>query len=599
MRKLFIPTTIYLAVVIIFATGIGWWGYQKALNSLAKRGQTELSLAVDGLQGHIQKFRQLSVVMADHPALIDLVTDGGTGIRAKTESLLLETADKTGSQEIFVLSADGRLLASSNPSERTTDYSETSYFQRALNGALGTAQGHTAEEGRSVYSAAPIRLNDRLVGALVVRADIEAVETDWRSNPNDLYFVDKFGVVFGANRRRLLFLKEFPSTTDRELAAISKKYPDISIAEFPTYRSAEVAGNVLWSFRKDPHFKNPALRLTKSTPVIGLEARILIDTAPVLRTALLQAAFAAAASLVVGGVLLILTQRRIALAERLEVEEYANLELESRVARRTAELSRVNEDLRQQVKERQEAEDALKEAQQELVQAGKLSALGQMSAGISHELNQPLMAIRSFAENATQFLDQGNTTTTRQNLTRISDLARRMGRIIKNLRAFSRREGEPMTDVDLSSVVEAALELIEPRLAETHVNIHRPDLKETVMVRGGEVRLQQVVLNLLSNAIDAMEAQSEKEIWISIEQGDAQTNLSIRDNGPGLGDPKKIFDPFYSTKAVGKSEGMGLGLSISYGIVQSFGGRITGKNHADGGAVFTVNLTPVGLEDAA
>jgi two-component system C4-dicarboxylate transport sensor histidine kinase DctB len=324
----------------------------------------------------------------------------------------------------------------------------------------------------------------------------------------------------------------------------------------------------------------------------------MLDTASAERIAVTQAALAAALGLVFGVLLFLAAQRQRALAGRLEVEEAMTAELERRVAARTKALSRLNADLRREVSERKEAELALKRAQDELVQAGKLTALGEMSAGISHELNQPLMAIRSFAENGEMFLDRGNEAQARENLTRISELARRMGRIIRNLRAFARQESEPIADVDIVQVIEAALDLAGPKLKANGVTLHWTP-PAPVMVRGGEVRLQQVVMNLVSNAADAMVDSETREIEIALDHTGPHVSLSVRDTGPGIAEPERMFDPFYSTKAVGASEGMGLGLSISYGLVQSFGGAIRGHNHPEGGAVFTVDLVPAGQAAAA
>ena len=173
------------------------------------------------------------------------------------------------------------------------------------------------------------------------------------------------------------------------------------------------------------------------------------------------------------------------------------------MAARTEALEIANRDLTREVNERHEAESRLKRAQADLVQAGKLSALGEMSAGISHELNQPLMAIRSFAENAQAYLDRDNPQKAADNLGRISELARRMGRIIKNLRAFARQESETITNVELTSVVEAALEMTMGKISGAGVSLDWTPTGQ-IWVRGGEVRLQQVVMNLLSNAVDAM-----------------------------------------------------------------------------------------------
>jgi two-component system C4-dicarboxylate transport sensor histidine kinase DctB len=266
----------------------------------------------------------------------------------------------------------------------------------------------------------------------------------------------------------------------------------------------------------------------------------------------------------------------------------ANAQLEARVAARTAELEDTNTQLRAQAKEREQAQTALARAQSDLVQAGKLSALGQMSAGISHELNQPLMAIRSFAENGAQFMERGKPERAGENLIRISDLARRMGRIIKNLRAFAKQESEPLSRVDLVAVLDSALELMQPGMDQAGVVLNYARSDHPIWVRGGEVRLSQVFINLISNAVDAMDQIVKKSIEISIKEGDLLV-VSICDTGPGIDMPDKVFDPFYTTKEVGASEGMGLGLSISYGIVQSFGGEIRGAN-TPSGAMFTVQL---------
>ncbi|MFV2034548.1 MAG: sensor histidine kinase, partial [Halocynthiibacter sp.] len=207
--------------------------------------------------------------------------------------------------------------------------------------------------------------------------------------------------------------------------------------------------------------------------------------------------------------------------------------------------------------------------------------------------------IRSFAENAGLLLARKDPESAAKNLSRISELARRMGRIIKNLRAFARQEREPISDVDIGAVVEAVLELSETRLRAEQVALDWLAPEPAISVRGGEVRLQQVVTNLVSNAIDAMDGVPEKRLQLSLVRRGSKVLLQVRDSGPGLDDPAKIFDPFYTTKAVGQSDGMGLGLSISYGLVQSFGGVIRGLNHPGGGAIFTVELTAGGLEVAA
>ena len=300
-----------------------------------------------------------------------------------------------------------------------------------------------------------------------------------------------------------------------------------------------------------------------------------------------------AATFALGALVLLILQRRDALRARLAIKAAANEALEARVHERTRDLTAANVALEAEITERRAAETALRRAQDDLVQAGKLSALGQMSAGISHELNQPLTAIRSFADNARVLLARGRDEDASANLSRIAELTVRMDRIIRNLRAFARKEGEPASDVALDKVTSDALALLAPKIEEIGADVDWTPPGAPVMVRGGAVRLQQVVMNLVGNALDAMAAQPEgaRAVSVAIDPG-APVRLTVADSGPGLAEVAegRLFDPFFTTKPVG--EGTGLGLSISYGIVQSFGGRIHGENRANGGAIFTVELQP-------
>ena len=228
------------------------------------------------------------------------------------------------------------------------------------------------------------------------------------------------------------------------------------------------------------------------------------------------------------------------------------------------------------------------------MQASKLSALGQLSAGISHELNQPLMAVQSFAENGVQFITRGQPARAAENLARISDMADRMGRIIKNLRAFSKQESVQQVRVDLVAILASALELTLARREAMGTALEYAAPVAPVWVRGGEVRLGQVFVNLITNALDAMQDATSRTLRIVITQ-DGPVTVTISDTGGGIKAPDQVFDPFYSTKDVGAAKGVGLGLSISYAIVQSVGGEIRAEN-TQTGACFSVTLLPMTQE---
>ncbi len=588
MRQLFrlrlLIITGFLAAVVAFAGGVWWYGYVSALAQLDQRARSDLALASDSLTGELRRYRELSVLTADHPQL-RAVMDGAAPA-ATLRPVLQEIADKTGALDIILVDVSGSALVATEEAPNV-DHAGRAYFERALDGALGFYHLFSeAYQRRAFVFAAPVFSKQGPVeGALVVYADVEPVEATWRGARPTVFFTDQRGVIFLSNRSELVFRSRVGDPVQK------LEYPPDSVTPFVRYSEDLVSGYEVWDVDGGRYLPTRALHLTLDLPVVGMTGEVLVDVAPARQLASLQAAIAAAVCLAFGTLLLVVTQRRRTLA-------VLNTKLERRVRDRTADLQALNADLRREVAERKAAEQRLQKAQDELVQAGKLSALGQMSAGISHELNQPLTAIRSFAENAQGFLDRDKPQVAAHNLGRISELARRMGRIISNLRAFARQEDEPPINVDLPGVIDAVLEMVGPRAAQTGVTLHwvRPDTP--VIVRGGEVRLQQVVLNLVSNGMDAMEDSEPKNIFISVAQTGGRTTLSVRDTGPGIAEPEKIFDPFYSTKAVGAAEGMGLGLSISYGLVQSFGGAIRGRNHPDGGAVFTVELDTV-LQEAA
>ncbi|MFY0661727.1 MAG: sensor histidine kinase [Shimia sp.] len=566
---------LFFILLVALASGVWRYGYVQALDQLARRGEADLALAADRLTAQLQRYQELAVLMAEHPTLLALSKDQSNA--QPSADLLLEVADKTAALDLIYASADGTILATAQedaiPSQNLTG---APYFTRALHGAIGTHHAVDARfNQRAFYFSAPsFGADGKVAAVLTVVVDMADVEGNWRGDGPAVYFVDDAKEVFITNRSELLFWQRPTGSTG--LAP--------SDAPAPAFTSHITAGYEIWHMDWGPYIPERGLHIIKDLPIIDLVAEAIVDVSFARRIAGLQAGAIAAVVMVFGLILLQVLERRRVLAQ-------ANAELEERVTIRTKALSSTNEALRREITEREEAEAALKKAQADLVQAGKLSALGQMSAGISHELNQPLQAIQTFADNGTRFLDRDNTEKAGENLTRISQMATRMARIIKNLRAFARNENEPMGKVDLVATISQAVELTELRLNQDNINLSwaAHSYNMPIYALGGEVRLAQVFVNLINNAADAMSDSEERQIDISIVTA-PRLCVNIRDTGPGIDAPDKIFDPFYTTKEVGSSEGMGLGLSISYGLVQSFGGNIRGTNLPSGGALFTVEL---------
>jgi two-component system, NtrC family, C4-dicarboxylate transport sensor histidine kinase DctB len=567
-------------VAAVCLAGAVWWaGLGQSLDQLSQRGASDLALASDRLVKSLTRYRELIVVLAD-----DEQFDGPAPDPEGAARLLRRAADLTGALDLMLLDRDGQVVASASGA-RGVDWRDDAFVDRALTGALGSF--HAISDRfltRAFYFSAPIFSAEGPVeGALVAVVDLDRIEAEGRGAIPVVLFTDEDGVVISSNRSELVLMRR-----DGEGRSA---FPENRLRPFFSYQTLGVRGTDVWRTDAGPYVPKRALHVEQRIEILGLRAEALLDARPAYVTAGLQGTVAGVLAAFFGTVIFLTTERRRALAR-------ANAALEVRVAERTDELSRINLALRDEVAERREAEAALKRAQDELVQVGKLSALGQMSAGISHELNQPLMAIRSFAENGTRFLEMGKGDMVAGNLAKIADLAARAGRIIKNLKAFARQESEPSTRVDLCAVARAAIEMTEAQFERDAVGVTAQIPDAPVWVTGGEVRLTQVVVNLLTNAADAMSSLPEKSLTLTVAAS-PEPSVTVRDSGPGIADPSRIFEPFYTTKSVGDGEGTGLGLSISYGLVQSFGGDISGENAPGGGAVFTVRLQPWREERAA
>jgi two-component system C4-dicarboxylate transport sensor histidine kinase DctB len=564
-RLQWIVVIAFLAAVAAFSGGVWWYSYGAGLDALERRGQSDLALAASGLTRELEQYRALAVLTAGHPSALPAMR--GEVAQDDMQALMREIADKSGAFDIILADPTGTVLAATYPGA-LPDLQSDAFFARALHGAMGVGHFYSDIYSRRAFLfAAPVFSEaGPVAGVLIVVADIEALEASWRGDWPAMFFTDEAGVIFLSNRSELVFRNRFGAEEP-----------------FVRFDAQTVRGRDLWRVDGGRYLPRRALHLTQDLPVIEMHGEMLLDVAPVHRLALMQGLVAAALCLTFGMLLLTAMARRRALS-------VLNSALEQRVNERTAALQMLNTDLQHEVAERIAAEAALKKAQADLVQAGKLAALGHMSAGISHELNQPLMAIRSFAENAQGFLARDQPDVATQNLGRISDMARRMGRIIQNLRSFARQESAPIRDVDIVAIIDAAVETVGPKAQETDAKViwHAP--ATVIKVQGGEVRLQQVIVNLLSNAMDAMVGCAERRVTLAVTQTVDKAVITVTDTGPGITEPEKIFDPFYTTKAVGGGDGMGLGLSLSYGLVQSFGGVIRGRNMAQGGAEFTVEL---------
>jgi two-component system C4-dicarboxylate transport sensor histidine kinase DctB len=264
--------------------------------------------------------------------------------------------------------------------------------------------------------------------------------------------------------------------------------------------------------------------------------------------------------------------------------------------RESAELRQLNLRLQREIAERERVQENLAVAEQTLAQSSKLAALGEMSAAVSHELNQPLAAMKTYLAGARLLLTRNRPDETLSSFQRIDDLIERMGAITKQLKSYARHSGDTFEPVNIGDALASSLSMMEPQLRKRRVTINRTLPDEPVMVMGDRVRIEQVMINLLRNALDATQAVDDAQIDLMLAAG-SMAVLTVRDNGTGLKDIEKLFEPFHSTKQPG--EGVGLGLAISSGIVNDLGGRLTARDAAGGGAVFEMRLPILNEETRA
>ncbi|GHA58812.1 two-component sensor histidine kinase [Amylibacter ulvae] len=557
-----------LAVAIVLATF--WFETRSGLNQLAKTGGVRLEQSRDRLLGQLTSFRQLPNVLARHPQIIATVKTRANLPEAR--SFLLNTSLSTGVEDIYLLDDTGQIIITSNITE--PDHYDTAMFHNradiraAFNGRLGFFHAiDPIDQSRDFFFARRIDFDGVYGrGVVVVQVDIASLEFDWQIDEDVIAFFDENEVAFVTNRQNVSMRRLSPVTSPLLRA---EYYPQSATRPFFDYSVRQKFGHDLWWFDDDSGSASEKLMVSRFVPQIDLTLRVFMKTQNTKAAALLQTQLVAAMLAMIGLGFWALSQRRKRLADRLAIEEAANARLEARVEDRTKQL---------------------RETQAQLIQAGKLTALGQMSASISHELNQPMAAIQNFAQNGTKLLKMDRATDAAQNFDHIKGQVDRMSRIIKSLRAFARKEKETIAPVDVQSVIRDTVDLLSQRCDDENVTLHFQSYPSPIMVMGGHVRLQQVFINLLNNAFDAVLDQSDKQVWITINTLPEIVQIIVADSGKGFADETRVFEPFYSTKDVGASKGMGLGLSISYGIIGSFGGELTCQNGANGGAEFCVKL---------
>lgn len=548
-------------------------------DELIEQNRQTLDLYVANLLGTLRRFEVLPPILGNLPDLRGALLQPGDAVALDKANLLLKRVrEQTGADVIYLLDAAGDTRAASNHDQPDSfigrNFTFRPYYQAASEGRLGRFFGLGTTSGkRGYYFAAGVREGDKRLGVLVVKVDLDYTERLWGQTPEQLLVTDSNGVVILTSNPDWRFHASRPLST-QELTRIAADQP------YPTRQPKPLRLDTqAW------------LMQSRELAETGWTVSILAPRSQVERPVQNVLAIGAASLLALLALLGLLLQRRRHYIERIALDARAKRELEIRVLERTRDLETLNDRLKDEVLEREQAQQELLRTQDELVQASKLTALGTMSASISHELNQPLAAIRSYADNAGVLLDHQRTDEARGNLKQISELTGRMASIIAHLRAFARRDRHAPESVALQPALDDALALLAKRRRALDVELIRDLPEATLWVQAGETRLRQVLGNLLANALDALsEKAPPRRLWLSAESTPAGVNLILRDNGPGFSAQalEHAREPFFTTKT--STQGLGLGLAICETLMRALGGELLLANHPDGGAQITVQL---------
>lgn len=550
-------------------------------NELIEQNRQTLDLYVANLLGILSRYEVLPRILGDLPALRAALHGAEEpAVRDSANRLLKKLHRQTGADVIYLMDLEGTTLASSNWDDPDSfvgrNFAFRPYFRQAMEGQgrLGRFFGLGNTSGkRGYYFGAAVYDDEKAIGVLVVKVDLDHTETLWGNTPERLLVTDNFGVVILTSQPEWRFRATRGLEEDeREQIRFDQPYTTLN----PRHLTLDIDSWLIQS---------------RELKEIDWTVRILAPVSLVERPVRTVVAIGAATLLALLLWLGLLMQRRRHFIERLALDTRARQQLEQRVQERTRDLEALNRRLKVEVLEREQAQQELVRAQDELLQAGKLSALGTMSASISHELNQPLGAIRSYADNAGVLLDQQRNEEARDNLKLISELTARMASIIAHLRAFARRDRHAPERVALQPALDDALALLAKRRQALGVELIRDLPEATLWVQAGETRLRQILSNLLANALDALkERPPERRIWLRAERNDDGVLLTLRDNGPGFSIEalQRAREPFFTTKT--STQGLGLGLAICDTLARALDGELTLANHPEGGAQLCLYL---------
>ncbi|WP_395064842.1 ATP-binding protein [Paraburkholderia silvatlantica] len=609
--------------------GIPWWGWaaaavlyvgaaaaavefawNRAIDALADVGEHRLDLYAASLKSELGRFEMVPALVARQDsvrALLKAAPAEAHGMLPAVDTYLEAVNDDVGSGAVDVIDAHGTVVAASNWNQPVsfvgTNVSYRPYFKDALAKGSGRFFGIGTNTGvPGLYFANAIHDGDTAIGAAAVKVSVDALESAWRTPGEAAIVVDSNGVIVISTQPEWKFtaMRAMTEPQQRDIQA-SRQYAGRIVEALPYRRVGDWNDNAWLGIFPDLRGADRTARflvMSRPAPQGQDTIMVLLDTAGARRQQRLAFAFVTAVFLIAALYALYAVQRRRVIVEKLRSQEAlrrANDQLETTVAQRTAALREANAQMQREIAERERTEQRLRATQQEVVHAGKLAVIGQMAAGLTHELNQPLVAIRTLCDNARTFFERNQGAQANANLERVGRLVDSMAVLTSELKAFARKPEVERVAVSIGEAVAHARLIYESRIRDEAVRLDVRIAPGTT-VYAESSQLQQVIVNLLGNALDAVRDASTRVIAIQASEPDAQgrVRFTIEDSGPGIAPDvlAHLFEPFVTTKPRG--QGLGLGLAITSRIVEGFGAKITATNRDEGGARFTIEFAAAG-----
>ncbi|WP_298975619.1 ATP-binding protein [uncultured Roseobacter sp.] len=475
---------------------------------------------------------------------------------------LISFVEEIGAASLMLFDIDGRTVAATDRNRLGASHRAESYFVDAIrsNATIFTVAETEAGGYRFVYTRR-VQSGSDVLGVIAVEVDLQKFGRAWAGISDAVIVTDSTGNIILTTEPR------WRGRTEEE--ALVRHTPENAIQ-----RAIQATAD--WTaLPPDAYLQGEAvMRLETRIPFRGWRMASFTTYASV------RERVNAVLALEIMGFAILLALSFYALSRR-------NALRMALFQRESAELRALNVALQREIAERKRVQETLAVAEQTLEQSSKLAALGEMSAAVSHELNQPLAAMKTYLAGARLLLRRNRQEEALSSFGRIDDLIERMGGITRQLKSYARKGQEAFSPVDMGDALASALSMMEPQLRQRHVQISRIVPDNPVQVMGDRLRIEQVMVNLLRNALDATKSERNPKVDIMLSAGETAT-LTVRDNGPGIEDLDQLFEPFYTTKQPG--DGVGLGLAISSGIVNDLGGRLTARNGQAGGAVFEMQL---------